>query len=261
MKPVSFVTGASRGIGRGIAIELAKQGHDLAGNGRGFDPANGASPLLETKRRALELGAAFLPLQGDVSSFEDHERMLRAILGRYGRVDVLVNNAGVAPEERLDVLETTPASFDRVLDINLRGAFFLTQRVAKQMIAQVEARPERRPAIVFITSVSADTSSPSRAEYCMSKAGLSMAAAIFADRLAVHGIDVYEVRPGIIKTDMTRAVEATYERRIAEGRVLQRRWGTPEDVGKAVAALVGGSFAYSTGAVIEVSGGMSLKRL
>jgi NAD(P)-dependent dehydrogenase (short-subunit alcohol dehydrogenase family) len=187
--------------------------------------------------------------------------MLKAILETYGRIDLLVNNAGVAPEKRLDLLETTPGSFDRVLDINLRGPFFLTQRVAAQMVAQVKESADRKPAIVFVTSISADTSSPSRAEYCVSKAGLSMAAAVFADRLAEFGINVYEVRPGIIKTDMTSAVTAKYDRLITEGLVPQGRWGLPEDVGKAVAALVGGSFPYSTGTVIEVSGGMNLRRL
>jgi NAD(P)-dependent dehydrogenase (short-subunit alcohol dehydrogenase family) len=260
-KNVAFITGASRGIGRGIAIELAKQGYDLAGNSRSFEPQNTRSGLFEVKQRVEKLGASFLPLQGDVSSPEDHERMLGLILAQYGRIDVLVNNAGVAPEKRLDILETTTASFDRVLDINLRGPFFLTQRIARQMIAQMKQKPESKPAIVFITSVSAKASSPSRAEYCVSKAGLSMAAAVFADRLSEYDINVYEVRPGIIKTGMTAVVGAKYDKLIAKGLVPQRRWGVPEDVGKAVAALVNGSFAYSTGTIIEVSGGMNLRRL
>jgi 3-oxoacyl-[acyl-carrier protein] reductase len=260
-KPVAFITGASRGIGRGIALELAKQGFDLAGNSRTFEPHNTAKGLFEVKQQVENLGGGFLPLQGDVAVLEDHERMLKVILEKYGRIDLLVNNAGVAPEKRLDILETTTGSFDRVLGINLRGPFFLTQRVAGQMVKQVKETPGHRPAIVFVTSVSADTSSPSRAEYCISKAGLSMTAAVFADRLAEYGINVYEVRPGIIKTDMTAAVAAKYDKLIAEGLVPQRRWGFPEDVGKAVAALVSGSFPYSTGAVIEVSGGMNLKRL
>jgi NAD(P)-dependent dehydrogenase (short-subunit alcohol dehydrogenase family) len=260
-KPVAFITGASRGIGRGIAIELAKSGYDLAGNSRAFEPQNTESGILEVERRAEELGADFLPLQGDVSRLEDHGRMLDLILEKFGRIDLLVNNAGVAPEHRLDILETTPASFDRVLSINLRGPFFLTQRIAGQMIAQLRQHPETRPSIVFITSVSAYTSSPSRAEYCLSKAGLSLAAAIFADRLSAHGINVYEVRPGIIKTDMTAAVEEKYDKLISEGLIPQQRWGLPEDVGKAVAALVGGNFPYSTGLVVEVSGGMNIRRL
>jgi 3-oxoacyl-[acyl-carrier protein] reductase len=260
-KPIAFISGASRGIGRGIAIELAKQGWDLAGNSRRFDAQNTAEGLFETKQRVEEAGANFLPLQGDVTSLEDHERMLASTLEKYGRIDLLVNNAGVAPEKRLDVLEATTGNFDRVLGINLRGAFFLTQRFARQMIVQTNDSAEKKPAIIFITSVSANTSSPSRAEYCISKAGLSMAAAVFADRLAEYGINVYEVRPGIIKTDMTAPVEGKYDKLIGEGLVPQKRWGLPEDVGKAVAALASGSFAFSTGAVIEVSGGMNLRRL
>jgi NAD(P)-dependent dehydrogenase (short-subunit alcohol dehydrogenase family) len=260
-RPVAFITGASRGIGRGIAIELAKQGYDLAGNSRGFDEQNTASGIFEVKERIEELGAGFLPLQGDVSAVDDHERMLELILERYGRIDVLVNNAGVAPEKRLDILETTNASFDRVLGINLRGPFFLTQRISRQMIAQVNGQPESKPSIIFVTSISAYMTSTSRAEYCISKAGLSMAAAVFADSLSEYGINVYEVRPGIIKTDMTAAVEEKYDKLIDGGLIPQRRWGFPEDVGKAVAALVNGSFQYSTGTVIEVSGGMNLRRL
>jgi 3-oxoacyl-[acyl-carrier protein] reductase len=260
-RPVAFITGASRGIGRGIAIELARHGHDLAGSARSFEPADTTRGLSEVKQRVGELGGRFLPLQGDVSALDDHDRMLDAIYAEYGRLDVLVNNAGVAPEQRLDVLGMTAASYDRVLGINLRGPLFLTQKVARRMLQQTGKDPEAKPAIVFVTSVSAYTSSPSRAEYCISKAGLSMTAAVFADRLSAHGIAVYEVRPGLIRTDMTTAVEAKYDKLIADGLIPQMRWGTPEDVGKAVAALVGGGFNYSTGAVIEVSGGMNLRRL
>src|SRR4030095_10469189 len=167
---------------------------------------------------------------------------------------------------RLDVLETQPESFDRGMATNARGPFFLTQRVARQMIDQVQSQAADsglgfKPKIVFITSVSVYMSSPSRAEYCLSKAALSMTAAIFADRLSAHGINDYEVRPGIIKTDMTAAVQEKYDRLIEGGMIPQGRWGLPEDVGKAVVALVSGSFEYSTGAVIEVSGGMNIRRL
>ena len=255
--PVAFITGASRGIGRGIAIELAKAGYDIAGSSRVLS----GSSIFEAKQRVEECGVAFLPVQGDVSILEDHEKMVKTVVDQFGRIDVLVNNAGVAPERRLDVLETTPASFDRVMSTNLKGAFFLTQRVARQMIDQTKNQSEAKPKIVFITSVSAYMSSPSRAEYCISKSGLSMAAAIFADRLAEYGINVYEVRPGIIKTDMTAPVQDKYDRLIEEGLIPQRRWGLPEDVGKAVAALVSGGFEYSTGTVIEVSGGMNIRRL
>jgi NAD(P)-dependent dehydrogenase (short-subunit alcohol dehydrogenase family) len=260
-RPVAFITGASRGIGRGIAIELARQGYDIAGSSRVCDAANNESEIFEVKQRVEESSAVFVAVQGDVSLLEDHERMVRTIVDQFGRIDLLVNNAGVAPEQRLDVLDTTPESFDRVLSVNSRGPFFLTQRVARQMIAQEQSATGTRPIIVFITSVSAYISSPSRAEYCLSKAALSMAAAIFADRLAGHGINVYEVRPGIIKTEMTAAVEEKYDRLIEKGLIPQGRWGLPEDVGRAVVALVSGGFEYSTGTVIEVSGGMNIRTL
>jgi len=265
-RPVAFITGASRGIGRGIALELAKQGYDLAGSSRVCSPHNTESGIFEVKQRVAALGADFLPVEGDISSLADHARMLNLILEKFGRIDLLVNNAGVAPEKRLDILDTTPESFDRVLATNLRGPFFLTQKVVGQMLAQGKQNSEgqnseRRPSIVFITSVSAYMSSPSRAEYCLSKAGLSLAAAIFADRLAASGINVYEIRPGIIKTDMTAAVQEKYDKLIGEGLIPQQRWGLPEDVGKAVVALASGSFQYSTGMVIEVSGGMNIQRL
>jgi len=256
-RPVAFITGASRGIGRAVAIELAKAGYDVAGSSRVLSEGG----IFEVKERVEECGGAFLPVQGDVSILEDHEQMVKTVVDQFGGIDVLVNNAGVAPERRLDVLETTPSSFDRVMSINLRGAFFLTQRVARQMIDQMKTQAEAKAKIVFITSVSAYMSSPSRAEYCISKSGLSMAAAIFADRLSEYGINVYEVRPGIIKTDMTAPVQDKYDRLIEDGLIPQRRWGLPEDVGKAVAALVSGSFEYSTGTAIEVSGGMNLRRL
>ncbi|HJZ69901.1 MAG TPA: 3-ketoacyl-ACP reductase [Blastocatellia bacterium] len=256
-RPVAFITGASRGIGRAVAIELAKVGYDVAGSSRVLTEGG----IFEVKGRVEECGGAFLPVQGDVSILEDHEQMVKTVVDQFGGIDVLVNNAGVAPERRLDVLETTPSSFDGVMSINLRGAFFLTQRIARQMIDQMKPQAEAKAKIVFITSVSAYMSSPSRAEYCISKSGLSMAAAIFADRLSEYGINVYEVRPGIIKTDMTAPVQDKYDRLIEDGLIPQRRWGLPEDVGKAVAALVSGSFEYSTGTAIEVSGGMNLRRL
>jgi NAD(P)-dependent dehydrogenase (short-subunit alcohol dehydrogenase family) len=184
-----------------------------------------------------------------------------AVLDRFGKVDVLVNNAGVGPLERGDYLDTTPESFDRVMGINLRGTFFLTQRVARHMLARTEREPDARPLIVFITSISADTSSPSRTEYCVAKAGLSQLARVLADRLAGHGIGVYEVRPGVIATDMTAPVKKRYDELIAGGLIPQGRWGQPEDVARVVAALARGDFAYSTGNVFEVSGGMNIRRL
>ncbi len=259
--PVALVTGAGQGIGRGIAIELARKGFDIAGLDILFDPRNKKKGLFEVKARVERLGRRFLPVRCDIASLADHDRAIEAALAKFGRVDVLVNNAGVAPEKRLDILETTTESFDRVMGVNARGAFFLTQNLAKRMVARAGGEGPVKPSIIFITSISAAVSSPSRSEYCLSKAALSMAATLFAHALAPHGIAVYEVRPGIIATDMTAPVKARYDRLIAGGLVPQGRWGVPEDVGRAVATLACGAFGFSTGAVIEVSGGMNLRRL
>ncbi len=260
-KKTALVTGAAKGIGRSIVLELAKNGFDIAGVDILFDPQNKKSGLFEVNERVEEFKREFLPIQGDISDLEAHDGMTRQALDRFGRIDVLVNNAGVAPEKRLDILETTPESYDRVLSINTRGAFFLTQKIAKQMIKQVEEDAERKPCIIFISSISAYVSSPSRSEYCISKAALSMTAKIFADRFAEYGINVYEVRPGIIQTDMIAPVREKYDKLIAEGLIPQKRWGFPEDVAKAVVSLARGDFAYSTGLVVEVSGGMNIRHL
>jgi len=260
-KQVALVTGAGQGIGRGIALELAKNGFDVVGNDIIFDPKNKQVGLFEVKGRFEKLSAAFLPVQGDISSLEDHEKILKQALDRFGKIDVLVNNAGIAPKKRADILETTLESFDRLLSVNTRGTFFLTQKIANQMIKQVKQDSTLKPCIIFISSISADVSSTSRAEYCLSKAAISQAARIFADRLTEYGINVYELRPGIIKTDMTAPVQEKYDKLITEGLVPQRRWGFPEDIGKAVVALAKGYFEYSTGLVIEVSGGMNIRRL
>ncbi len=260
-RPVALVTGAGQGIGRAAALALARTGFDIAGVDIVFEPRNRKKGLFEVKGRVERLGRRFLPVRCDIAAIVEHDRAVEAVLERFGRVDCLINNAGVAPEKRLNVLETTPASFDRVLNVNARGTFFLTQNVARRMSAQRTGGDIVPPSIIFITSVSAVTSSPSRAEYCISKAALSMAATLFADALAPVGIAVYEIRPGIIATDMTAPVKAKYDLLIADGFVPQARWGQPEDVGKAVAALARGAFAFSTGAVIEVSGGMNIRRL
>jgi NAD(P)-dependent dehydrogenase (short-subunit alcohol dehydrogenase family) len=260
-RPCALVTGAARGIGRAIAIALAREGYDIVGNDLGYDPDDRARGLAETQVRCEDAGAAFLAAPADIADLATHESLIDSILDRFGRLDLLVNNAGVGPRERLDYLESTPESFDHVIGVNLRGAFFLTQRVARQLVKQVDEGRAIRPAIVFITSISADTSSPPRAEYCVSKAGLSQLARICAHRLAPHGINVYEVRPGLIATDMTAPVKDKYDALIAEGAVPQSRWGQPEDVGRAVAALARGDFSYSTGVTFEVSGGMNIKRL
>ena len=260
-KPVALITGAGRGIGRGIALELANSGFDIAGLDIVFEPENKKISLFEVKEVLGALGAGFHPLQGDVSDLASHEKILAEVIGQFGRIDLLVNNAGIAPLLRLDLLDTTPESFDRVFGTNARGPFFFTQRAARQMVLQVKKSPDPRPAIVFITSISAVVSSPIRGEYCVSKAALSMTAALFADRLAEFGINVYEIRPGIVETDMTAPVRDKYDKLIAEGLVPQKRWGFPEDVGKAVVALAKGYFPFSTGLVLEVSGGMNIRRL
>jgi len=261
---VAFVTGASRGIGRGIALELARQGHHIVGAATQADPGNTSSGLYEVKARVEALERDFHPVTGNIADRADHAAMIASALDRFGRIDVLVNNAGVAPLERKDILQCTEESYNRVMNINLRGPFFLTQAVANQMIHQRETDPpgeHAAPVIVFVTSISSDTASPNRAEYCVSKAGLSMTAQNFAVRLAEYGISVYDIRPGIIATDMTDGVKAKYDRLIGEGLLLERRWGTPEDIGKAVAAVATGALPYSTGSVIEIGGGFGVKRL
>lgn len=260
-KKVAMVTGAGRGIGRGICLELARNGFDIAGVDILADPNNKESGLFEVKERIEEIKREFFPLKADISDLDTHGKILEEIMDRLGRIDVLVNNAGVAPEKRMDTLETTPESYDRVLAVNTRGVFFLTQKISRQMIKQVQENPGQTPCIVFISSISAYFSSPSRAEYCISKAALSMTARIYADRLAEYGINVYEVRPGIIRTDMTAPVRAKYDKLIEGGLVPQKRWGFPEDVARAVASLARGDFSYSTGLVVEVSGGMNIRHL
>ena len=255
MRRVALVTGGSRGIGLGVAHSLAAEGFDLALCGlREESPVR---PVLD-ELRAKGVEARYF--QADVASRSDRERLVGGVRSAFGRLHLLVNNAGVAPAVRADLLEAGEESFDRLVGINLKGPYFLTQAVARYMLEQKQ-EPGFSGAIVFVTSVSAEAASPNRGDYCVSKAGLSMAARLFAVRLAASGIPVYEVRPGIIRTDMTANVAETYDRRIAEGLVPQGRWGEPEDVGRAVAALARGDAAYSTGAVILVDGGFSVPRL
>jgi NAD(P)-dependent dehydrogenase (short-subunit alcohol dehydrogenase family) len=260
-KPVALITGAGRGIGRGIALELSKNGFDIAGVDIDHDPDNKERGLFEVKERIEESKGVFVPIAGDVSSLDLHEQILEQAIASLGRIDVLVNNAGVAPIKRLDILETAPESYDRLLSVNTRGPFFLTQKVVKHMIDKGQQDTDIHRCVIFITSVSATISSPSRAEYCVSKAALSQAAKIYSDRLSEYGINVYEVRPGIIKTDMTTSVKEKYDRLISQGLVPQKRWGYPEDVAKAVASLARGDFSFSTGSIFEVSGGLNIQRL
>ena len=254
---VAVVTGGGRGIGRGIVAELAALGFSVVVNYRSDAPA-----AAEACREAESRGAArVLAVQADVADLDQGRRLLGTVLDTFGRVDLWVNNAGVAPAVRLDLLETTPESWDRVLGINLRGPFFLTQAVAAAMVELVGRGLVTDPQIVFVTSVSSTLASVNRGDYCVSKAGLSMVAQLFAVRLADHGVRVYEVRPGVIATDMTGPVKALYDRRIAEGLSPIRRWGTPADVGRAVAALAAGALPFSTGEVIHVDGGLHIGRL
>ncbi len=254
-RPVALVTGGTRGIGNGVARALAREGHDLAVCGR--------RPLADVRVAVDELaglGAEVRYVVADISKAEDRLALVAEIETHFGRLDVLVNNAGVAPEVRADILDAGEESFDRLVSINLRGPYFLTQVVARWMIRQAAARPFSG-CIVTVTSVSATVPSTNRGDYCISKAGLSMASRLWAVRLAEYGIPVYEVRPGIIFTDMSSGAREKYDRMIGEGLLLQPRWGMPDDVGRAVAMLARGDLAYGTGSVVMVDGGMTVPRL
>lgn len=252
----ALITGASRGIGRGIAIDVAGAGYDIVVNYAGNREA-----ALETKALVERAGRRAEVCQADVSHREDAARLAAFAAETFGRIDLLVNNAGIAPRVRADLLEATPESYDEVLATNLKGPYFLTQTVANRMVEMIRGGVIPAGRIVNISSISAYTSSPSRGEYCVSKAGISMMTKLFADRLAEHGITVNEVQPGIIETDMTGPVRAKYDRLIAEGLTPIRRWGRPEDVGRAVAAIAAGFFDFTTGAAIPVDGGFHMRRL
>jgi len=256
-KPVAVITGASRGIGRAVAIALAHGGFDIAAIARSVDSEG--MGILATSIEKTD--AEFFPVGLDISCTGCQKEVVSNILERYGRIDFLVNNAGVAPLQRNDLLDMTEESYDRVMNINLKGPVFFAQKVAKEMIWLKQTISDYKPVIVFITSVSAYMTSTNRAEYCVSKAGLSMASSLFADRFANEGIRVYEVRPGIIQTDMTVKVRDKYDKLIAEGLVPQHRWGLPEDIGKAVASIAHGNFDFSTGMVFEISGGLNIHKL
>lgn len=263
MSKVALVTGGSRGIGFGIAEKLAAEKWDLVINGV-RDEAAVAEPLAALRKYGVRVGYA----QGDVGSVEGRAKIvaatksfLSALSPRLSAVNLLVNNAGVAPKVRADLLETTEESYDYVVDTNLKGVFFLTQAFARDMVAAKKADASFSGMIVNITSVSATMVSINRGEYCVAKAGLSMMSQLFAARLGADGIPVYEVRPGVIKTDMTAGVTAKYDKLIADGLFVQPRWGFPDDVGRAVAGLARGDFPYSTGQVIMVDGAMTIPRL
>lgn len=243
-RPVAIVTGASRGIGRGIAIELART-HNLVATYKGRRDA----------AESLQAATGAAIFQCDVGAAQDRKALLEFTREKFGRLDLLVNNAGIAPRERRDILEATEESFDELIETNLRGPHFLTQHAARWMLEQGSGR------IVFITSISAYTASVNRAEYCISKAALSMSVTLYAQRLAPHGIQVFEIRPGIIRTDMISAVQKSYEERIAGGLLPQRRMGEPEDIAKALRAIADGLLDYCAGQVLNVDGGFHLRSL
>jgi NAD(P)-dependent dehydrogenase (short-subunit alcohol dehydrogenase family) len=243
-RPVAIVTGASRGIGRGIATELAST-HRLVATYRGREDA--------ARSLQQETGAEIFRL--DIASAADRQALLDFCRETFGRLDLLVNNAGMAPRVRADLLDASEESFDELIDTNLKGPYFLTQAAARWM------RQRKTGRIVFITSISAYTSSTNRGEYCVSKAGLSMAVQLFADRLAADGITVFEIRPGVIETDMIAAVKEKYDKLVAEGLLPQPRLGRPADIAKAVRAIADGLLDYSTGQVLDVDGGFHLRRL
>lgn len=255
----ALVTGASRGIGRGIAIELARAGYRVA-----INYAGNAAAAAEALKLVQEAGSDGFIVQGDVSVGEDRERLVAETVANFGRLDLLVNNAGVAPNVRADLLDAGEESFDRLFEINLKGPFFLSQLAAKQMLKQEKDEEGFRGRIVNITSISVYTSSINRGDYCMVKAGLAMMTKLFAERLGNEDINVYEIRPGVIATDMTGGVKEKYDKLIIEderGITPIRRWGKPEDIGRAVRAIAEDRFPFSTGACFDVDGGFHLHRL
>ena len=252
-RPVGFVTGGRRGIGRGIAYELAQSGFDIVINDVVEDEAVGDTLAGIAERRGR---AAFV--RGDIADVEQHARIVDSAWSPFGAVDCVVNNAGVQTRCRGDLLDTPVESYDRVNGTNARGTFFLTQRIARKMIG--ESSPPWKRSIVFISSISAVYAAPTQAEYCISKAGVSMMAQLFTVRLAPHGIAVYEVRPGFVRTDMTADATADKDMRIGRGDVPIARWGEPGDIGRAVAVLASGSIPYATGSVLFIDGGFNVKR-
>ena len=256
MKKVALVTGGSRGIGLGIAQDLAKNGFDIAING--VRPQSAIEQVLENLRTT---GADVIYCQGNLAKKDDRDRIVQQVRDHFGRLNVLVNNAGIAPRERRDILEATEESFDEVISTNLKGNYFLTQQAANWMISLRKKDKAFQACIINVSSISATVASVNRGEYCISKAGISMATQLFAVRLGEFDIPVFEVRPGVIMTDMTSGVKEKYDKLIEGGLCVTPRWGFPEDVGKVVSALALGNFPYSTGQVIMVDGGLTLQRL
>lgn len=264
MNAVALITGASRGIGRGIALELSRLGYNLV-----INFAQDLSAAEQTAQNCVAVAHAESKqvraeiCRADIGTEAGREHLLSFTRTSFGRLDLLVNNAGIAPEKRSDILEVEQKSFDRLIDVNLKGPFFLTQSAARWMIEQKgqSGSSSYKPKIITISSISAYTASVNRAEYCLSKAGLSMLTPLFAARLADDGILVYEIRPGLIATDMTAVVQDKYNALIDQGLTPIKRWGTPQDVGKAVGALAQDLLSFSTGEIINVDGGFHLRRL
>jgi NAD(P)-dependent dehydrogenase (short-subunit alcohol dehydrogenase family) len=256
MKQVALVTGGSRGIGFGIAKQLASLGFDLAING--VRPEHEVKDVLAAIRAC---GGDVIYCRGNVVLAPDRKAIVASVKDHFKRLNVLVNNAGIAPRERRDILSSTEESFDEVLGVNLKGNYFLTQDVANYMIEQKAENPAFEGCIINVSSISATVASVNRGEYCISKAGISMATQLFAVRLGEFDIPVYEVRPGVVSTDMTAGVKEKYDNLIQQGLCVQKRWGTPDDVGKCVGALAVRSFPYSTGQVLMVDGGLTIPRL
>jgi NAD(P)-dependent dehydrogenase (short-subunit alcohol dehydrogenase family) len=252
-KKTAIVTGSSRGIGKATAIRLAELGFTVICSARSEESSEAVVSLMDEIRK---LSPDSMYVRTDISNDEDRKNLIDTVFSEFGRLDVLVNNAGVAPDVREDILQMKKASMDKVLSINLYGTFFLTQYAANKMIEN-----KCGDAIINVTSMSAYTSSTNRGEYCISKAGVSMVTLLFADKLAEYGIPVFEVRPGIIKTPMTEVVSAKYDKLIAEGVTPIKRWGTPEDVAKCVLAAAGGLLDFGTGTVLNADGGFHIRRL
>lgn len=256
MSRVALVTGGSRGIGLGVAKKLAEEGFNLAING-----VREEASVREALEELKSFGVRVEYLQGNIASAEDREAIVSGMIAKFGKIDVLVNNAGVAPRVRSDVFEITEEDFDYVMEINMKGTFFLTQAIAKWMAELKQNSPESEISIVNITSISSTVASSIRASYCMSKAALSMLSKVMTVKMAEFGIPVYEIRPGVIETDMIEKVREKYHEGVKNGMTLEPRMGFPEDVGKAVATLVKGDLPYSTGQVIMVDGGMTIARM
>ena len=254
--PVALITGSSRGIGLGIAIELAKARFNLAINGVRNEEA--IKPVLDGLRA---LGIKVIYAQGSISDKQQRQGIFEKVISEYDRLNVLVNNAGIAPRVRADILEATEDTYDEVLETNLKGPYFLTQLFAKHMVQQKMENPDFQCCIINVSSVSATVASINRGEYCISKAGIAMATKLWAARLGEYGIPVYEIQPGVIKTDMTSGVTEKYDRLFEAGLSIQKRWGLPEDIGKVAAAMATGMMPYSTGQVVMVDGGMTVQRL